>query len=133
MGCRILWFATHPFLKIFLVLVKYWVFKRVCYGLGFIKVIFKIFIFIKLHPHLTVFHQSLVMKHLSFKVMPKFDILINLNVDVHYFVKNTNWSKSIYDRQIIEGLMLHTFRYRALKALNYLKYWFYKWLKNILF
>ena len=43
--------------------------------------------------------------------MLKFDILIDVNVDVHKFIGDIDWSKGYYDRQIIEGLMLHTFRY----------------------
>ena len=34
-----------------------------------------------------------------------------MNVDVHKFYGNNRWSKGIYNRQIIEGLILHTFRY----------------------
>ena len=58
-----------------------------------------------------LFHQSLVKRHLNFKVMLKFNNLINMNVDVHKFYGDNDWSKGDYDRQIIEGLILHTFRY----------------------
>ena len=58
-----------------------------------------------------LFYQSLVKKHLNFEVMPKFEILIDMNIDVHKFIKNIDWIKGKYDRQIIEGLVLHTFRY----------------------
>ena len=75
---------------------------------------------------MTVFHQSLVKKHLTFKVMLKFDILIDVNVDVHKFIGDIDWSKGYYDRQIIEGLMLHTFRYKVFEILNKLKYVFCK-------
>ena len=50
--------------------------------------------------------------------MPQFEILIDMNIDVHKFIKNIDWIKGKYDRQIIEGLVLHTFRYKALVTLN---------------
>ena len=50
--------------------------------------------------------------------MLKFNNLININVNVHKFYGDNDWSKGDYDRQIIEGLILHTFRYKILKTLN---------------
>ena len=64
-----------------------------------------------LYSHSTVFHQNMIEKHLKLKVIPTFDFLIDMNIDVHQFVKDIDWSKENYDRQIVEGLVLHTFRY----------------------
>ena len=63
------------------------------------------------NKNLILFHQSLVQKHLNFKVILKFDILTDLNVDADKFFWDIDWIKGDYDRQIIEGLMLNTFRY----------------------
>ena len=65
----------------------------------------------KENKNLMLFYQSLLEKHLKLKTMPRLDSLIHMDAQVHKFTENINLNDSNYDRQAIEGLMLHSFRY----------------------
>ena len=57
-----------------------------------------------------ILYQSLVEKQLTIQVMPKLSYASNMDINVDKFYKS-DYLEEDYDRQILIGLMLHSFRY----------------------
>ena len=63
------------------------------------------------NKNLMLFYQYMIEKQLVLKSMPEIVCEPQLNINMDKFIDGIDWAQQVYDRQMIEGLMLHSFRY----------------------